>query len=241
MSSKTKLHSTMAVLLAMLLVIPVFLSADISSGTRGKISPELTAKLTAAQPDEIVSAIVKMRATPNTNKVRGMRAAVFTELRRNSSESQMDLVNYLKSPALSDKVETIRQFWIDNMVLVNATKDVITRIASRPDVLEVFDNYTLTMHPRPADSGSKAEGPDGSSQAAMQPLWDSLDHIGAKQVWTTYGLDGTGVVIGGLDTGVDIAHPDIAGKMVTTNPADPTYPGGWGEFDSNGNFIPGTV
>jgi len=124
----------------MLLVIPVFLSADIDTRVRAKITPELTAKLTAAQPDEIVSAIVKMRAVPNTNKVRGMRAEVFQELRRTSTESQADLVNYLKSPDLSGKVETIRQFWIDNMVLVNATKDVITRIAGRSDVLEVFEN-----------------------------------------------------------------------------------------------------
>lgn len=241
MSSKLKLHNSVAVLLAMLLVIPVFLSADIDAGARGKITPGLMAKLTAAQPDEIVSAIVKMRATPNTSKVRGMRAEVFQELRRTSTESQADLVNYLKSPEMSSKVETIRQFWIDNMVLVNATKDVITRIAARPDVLEVFDNYTVTLPPRPEDDGSKGDGPNGSSQAAQQPLWDSLTHIGAKQVWLNFGIDGTGVVVGGLDTGVDISHPDIAGKMVTTNPADPTYPGGWGEFDSNGNIITGSV
>ncbi|MFH1755550.1 MAG: S8 family serine peptidase, partial [Candidatus Latescibacterota bacterium] len=241
MSSKTKLHNSVAVLLAMLLVIPVFFSADISVGAQDKISAGLTAKMEAAQPDDIVSAIVKMRAAPNTNKVRGMRAAVFTELRTNSSESQAELVNYLKSPAVSGRVETIKQFWIDNIVLVNATKDVITRIASRPDVLEVFDNFTVTLPPRPADAGTKLDGPDGSAQQSQVPLWDPLTKIGAKLVWSTYGFDGTGVVVGGLDTGVDIAHPDIAGKMVTTNPADPTYPGGWGEFDSNGNFIPGTV
>ena len=47
-------------------------------------------------------------------------------------------------------------------------------------------------------------GLDGQSQAM---LWDSMEKIGARQVWNTYGFDGTGVVIGGLDTGVDLARP----------------------------------
>ncbi|NIM19235.1 MAG: S8 family serine peptidase [Candidatus Latescibacteria bacterium] len=241
MLQKKKISSSVAVLLAVLLLIPVVYSADTSIDIKDKISPGLAAKLTAAQPGEVVTAIVKMRAVANTNRIRGMRAAVFTELRRTSRESQADLVSYLDSPGTRSRVQKIRQFWIDNIVLVKATRDVIESIAARPDVLTVFENFIITLPPRPEDSAEgKWGGPNRAAQQQTQP-WDSITRIGAKQVWTTFGLDGTGVVVGGLDTGVDISHPDINGKMVTNNPLDPTYPGGWAEFDSNGDIIPGSV
>ncbi|MEJ2720580.1 MAG: S8 family serine peptidase, partial [bacterium] len=121
-------------------------------------------------------------------------------------------------------------------VLVKATPDVIRDIASRPDVLIVFENYTLTAPPRP----EKFSGPE-MSPAQQSQLWDNVGYIGAKQVWTSYGLTGAGVRVGGLDTGVDISHPDITGKMINNSPGDPTYPGGWAEFDGDGNPIPGSV
>jgi len=97
-------------------------------------------------------------------------------------------------------VEIVHPFWIDNIVYVKATKDVILGLASRDDVAEVFENFTVTLPPRPEKS------------AQQVPSWDSLAKIGATQVWSAYGITGSGVRVGGLDTGVDISHPDIAGR-----------------------------
>ncbi|KPK67856.1 hypothetical protein AMJ82_09675 [candidate division TA06 bacterium SM23_40] len=176
-----------------------------------------------------------MRDMPNVQMLRGDRLAVYNELRTVSKQTQAGLVRYLASAEMQGKVEKIRQFWIDNIVLVRAKPEVISALAARPDVMEVFENFTVTLPPRP-EGGDRPQLGQSQNQ-----LWDSITKIGVKQVWSTYGLDGTGVVIGGLDTGVDITHPDIAGKMITNNPADPTYPGGWAEFDANGNMIVGSV
>jgi subtilisin family serine protease len=234
MTQRKALLSCAAVLLALIILLPSVQSADPLEGVKAKIAPALGLQLSAAKPDEFVTAIVKMTSVAQLKPLRGDRKAVFTELRAVAGQTQNGLVQYLSSSAMKPKVRLIRRFWIDNIVLVQATPDVIRELASRPDVRKVFDNFTVTLPPRP-DNGDR----DTFQQSA--PLWDSLRKIGAKQVWSTYGMNGTGVVVGGLDTGVDITHPDLSGKMKTLNPADPTYPGGWAEFDANGNAIAGSV
>jgi subtilisin family serine protease len=235
MRQKKFLFASAAVLLLLLLVVPQVQLAGAKGDPTGKMSAELVKQLSAAKPDETVTAVVKMSAVANLNGVQGVRGPVFAELRRTASMSQVGLVNYLNAPTVQNRVSMVRPFWIDNIVLVKATKDVILELAARDDVQEVFDNFTLTLPPRP----EKTAGPEPSPMQV--PLWDSLTKIGAPQVWTTYGIAGAGVRVGGLDTGVDITHPDIAGKMITNNPADPTYPGGWAEFDANGNIVAGSV
>ena len=230
MIHRKTLLSCAAVLLAIAIVLPSIQSADAIEDVKAKISPALGAQLTAAQPDAFVQAVVKMTATANLKSLRGNKSAVFTELRATSRTTQEGLMRYLESAAVKPNVKLTRQFWIDNIVLVEATPDVIREIAARPDVMRVFDNFTLTAPPHDHDV----------NQAAV-PFWDSIKKIGAKQVWSTYGINGTGVLVGGLDTGVDIAHPDLAGKMKTNNPADPTYPGGWAEFNSSGGIVAGSV
>ncbi len=232
MTHRKALLSCAAALLALIILLPSVQSADPVEGVKAKIAPGLGVQLSAAKPDDFITAIVKMNTVANLKTLKGDRKAVFGELRAVARQTQDGIRQYLETPAVKPKVKVIRRFWIDNLMLVQATPDVIREIAARPDVREVFDNFTVTMPPRPG-------GYETLQQSA--PLWDSIRKIGAKQVWSTYGLNGSGVVVGGLDTGVDISHPDISGKMKTLNPADPTYPGGWAEFDANGNIIPGTV
>jgi subtilisin family serine protease len=235
MLHRKTLLSCAAVLLALAVLLPSVRSADAVEEAKAKLAPALSAQLAAARPDELVQAVVRIAVFPKLEKIRGNRVAVFNELRTVARQSQQGLVDYLSTADMRAKSKVLNRFWIDNLVLVEATPDVIRDIAQRPDVAEVFDNFTLTIPPMEASNNQFI-----INQTQTQ-LWDSIKKIGAKQVWTTYGITGAGVVVGGLDTGVDISHPDITGKMKTNNPSDPTYPGGWAEFDSNGNIVVGSV
>ena len=221
-----------AVLTGVSLLAPVTRPVDAQdAAARAVIAPGLERQLQSTGPDELVSAVVRLRPLGPAPQAGSGRAAVFTALRNRSRVSQEGLLRFLDQPSIRSQRGVVRSFWIDNLVLVQARRNVIEQIARRPDVIEVFDNFTMNLPPRPVD--------DPEPQNHQAQPWDNIAHIGAEQVWSSYGLTGTGIRVGGLDTGVDIAHPDLAGKMVTTNPADPTYPGGWAEFDANGNIIPG--
>ncbi|MDH4036011.1 MAG: S8 family serine peptidase [Candidatus Krumholzibacteria bacterium] len=223
-----------AVLLSALLIIPSLQPVDAADGARPeRVAPGLQKQLDEAAPDEMVTAIVKLRSIGPPPQANLGRSAVFGSLRQNARVSQAQLKSFLNRPDIRADVGVTREFWLDNLVLVQARKSVIEQIARRTDVEQVFDNYTVTVPPRPAD--------DPLPDPHQSQPWDNIAYIGVKQVWTSFGLRGAGVRVGGLDTGVDINHPDIAGKMITNNPADPTYPGGWAEFDGNGNVIPGSV
>jgi hypothetical protein len=57
-----------------------------------------------------------------------------------------------------------------------------------------------------------------------------VERTGALAAWGAYGARGAGSKVGVVDTGVDAAHPELAGKVA-----------GWAEFDGNGRPVPGSV
>ena len=64
-------------------------------------------------------------------------------------------------------------------------------------------------------------------------LAESVPQIGAPLAWQS-GYDGTGTIVGIIDSGLDTAHPDLVGKMVIGTGF--TYPGGTApQLDQHGH------
>ena len=106
-----------------------------------------------------------------------------------------------------------RSLWLADSIAVTVTKKELEELKKNPDVEEVVENSILSISPTTLSSG---ENPVEGGY-----LWNhSL--IGLETA-EELGLDGTGIRIGQLDTGINPDLPDLAGKLVA-----------WAEFNESG-------
>ena len=186
------------------------------------IAPELIAQVEAAEEGEAVQALVML---PNITELEGDREDVLATLRDHAAGTQAEV-----EASVSGTASVVNRFWITNMLLVEfpASTGNLNALAEAPGVQRVIPNFELTA-PEPATSAATV--------APNAELTWGLQKIEAARVWNELGVDGSGIRVATLDTGVDITHLDLAGKMVTDDPSDPKHPGGWMEFNSSGGLI----
>lgn len=113
--------------------------------------------------------------------------------------------------------------WIVNGAAIRATTAEVAGIKALPNVLSVkpsrYKIWLPDTDPQPVD------GPKGIQ-------W-SIAKVKAPEVWNTLKIDGTGVVVGHLDTGIDAGHPALAGKVLSFK--DFTPAGQSGPYDDQGH------
>jgi subtilisin family serine protease len=93
-------------------------------------------------------------------------------------------------------------FWIGGVMTLSATPEEIARLEALPEVAAVEDEPQVRI----ASSPGTLPDPSGGN-------W-GVQAIGADDVWRTTGLTGSGVLVGHIDTGVDVRNPSLRGKVV---------------------------
>ncbi|MEM2039879.1 MAG: S8 family serine peptidase [Zestosphaera sp.] len=130
----------------------------------------------------------------------------------------------VKQLVLSLGGEILSNFWITNAILVKIKTNSLPIIARNSLVEKIVPNFEVTVDMYVVERNITA-----SSEVVS---W-GVERIRAPEVWEM-GYNGSGTRICVIDTGVDISHPALSGKLFTLDPNNPYYPGGWMAFDSAG-------
>jgi bacillopeptidase F len=160
-------------------------------------SSALAQKLATLGPNETVSVFLEFTSHPELSPY-GRRTdgqPVIEALRTDADESQARVLDFLRSRGLGDRLQS---FWINNSILVSLPSSMVSELESFGEIglMELDSPVVGDSDPRPTLSSTE---------------WN-LPKVRATDVWNTYGLDGTGIVVGSMDTGFDPSHPAIASK-----------------------------
>jgi subtilisin family serine protease len=161
-----------------------------------------------AVPQPMVDAVVILRAQADLSRIRtttrsARLAAVERTLRATAAAGQQGLLTLLANRRAQHLVTRITPLWIANEIRVRAAPSVIRELAQRADVGEIRPDVTIQ-----APAPSALVGSEGSTAAAPE---DNVARVNAPSLWSL-GYRGQGTVVANMDTGVDVTHPDLAGR-----------------------------
>lgn len=164
--------------------------------------------------------------TPFQRKIK-TRYAVVDALQTNAKTSQVELLNYIEEET---KVEDVRSFYIINLISLTATEEDYKKLLSHPKVANIrLDQKIEIEWPTVEEDGKLAQTQIKNDEDIE---WN-IKQIEADKVWNEYGIDGSGVVVGIIDSGVHWNHEALKEKWRGYDPNQPDQPnptGNW--FDA---------
>ncbi|MFC6717221.1 S8 family serine peptidase [Natrialbaceae archaeon GCM10025810] len=149
-------------------------------------------------------------------------------------------------------------FWLSNAVVLEIDAGAVdpSSFDRFENVTAIHENFEIDV-PEPPDTetyrsdggernGEKLGAVDGDAvggttapESGRPVTTGAISFIRVPTIWETYDTRGAGARVAVLDTGIDVDHPDL--ELHTDDPSDPTYPGGWAEFDGLGDRVEGST
>ncbi|EKD82709.1 MAG: Peptidase S8 and S53 subtilisin kexin sedolisin [uncultured bacterium] len=187
-----------------------------------------TGHATMASQDDTARYIVRFKAD-NLKLKDASRTDVINALQQNLKSNLKSVAKVVKSPANAN----INHLWVANAFALDASEDEIARISKLPNVAEVFrSKYKIFIDKDIAKKDVKAD------PAVIQ--W-GIQKVRAPEVWQKHRIDGAGVVVGIIDTGIDGNHPALAGKILSFKDFTPEQSPTPTDTQGHGTHVAGTV
>ncbi len=132
---------------------------------------------------------------------------VINTLREKASQTQTSILNFLNTEKDKGKIKQIINYWITNMVFIEATPDIIYALTKRSDI-EVMDLDAELETDMPYDQRA---APDISESVET-----GLKVIRADSLWRI-GITGAGRTVMNIDGGVNGTHPALSPRWWGNN------------------------
>ena len=190
---------------------------------RAKISPGLNELFSNVNKTEPVRVLIRLKKKESQEldlpRSKHRRRQILRKLKKQAQDSQTDFTQLLKRKR-SERSERLlprelrkhnrvpkefnhlKNYWVSNIVAVTVSSpEELEEIAAHPDVLKILENAVVSIPP--VEAMGEDDGP-------FMNLWN-FTAIGLDRI-AGLGLDGEGVRIGFIDTGINPSHPDLAGN-----------------------------
>jgi hypothetical protein len=185
-----------------------------------EFSPALDEQLSQAGGSDVVGAIVILESPIDIqaldNRLHAEKAGrlarqkeVLNALHYNAEMTQPKFVAEFEQGKAAGVIKQYEAFWIENLFVVWATKDVVDSYRSRGDIRYVTEIPATELVDRmpPSTPNVKERDHGGSLDNLTLPV--GLRAINAYRVATELGITGQGTLVGNCDTGVDGTHPAL--------------------------------
>lgn len=107
----------------------------------------------------------------------------------------------------SSEIRIIESFWINQSIALEVSSDGLRRLATLPGITKIYsDEEIAVLDPEPPT-------PEEPAVLADEPSWAWADMGLDRVIQETPAVNGEGVLLGSVDTGVDSTHPAVQGKI----------------------------
>lgn len=179
-------------------LILLFLPGIYSMNTEAasdKVAVEVKSRMSVGAVPVIIILKDRSETFPNDNAI--------SSLKSHASSRQQELASLLKEEKSRGKADKIKQFWIVNAIAVEASPELIEKLGKRDDVAGIELDSELQI----------LEFSPQVTQGQIDNATSEIARINATKVWEL-GIDGSGINVSVIDTGINASHPDITGRIV---------------------------
>jgi subtilisin family serine protease len=178
----------------------------IDPALRYKIEPALFKQL-SEDGSRSLPIMVEMEASANLGAALAepdptrRRQAVVASLQATAQRSQAGVLALLSQREASGTAARIRPLWIVNAVAADANLDTVAALVAQPEVRLIRQDREYHITERP-------EARPGALPDQQTVQWN-IAQVRADVARNALNLDGSGVVVANIDTGVDFLHPAL--------------------------------
>ncbi len=147
------------------------------------------------------------------------RAAVIAALRDHAATAEAPVRAALRAAATAGRVEKVRSLYVANALIFEADAAAVAVLAADKAAGEMRHDRNYDLLSSVMDSRTPvAPAPEAAGESPLLANVWSIGWINADDAWAL-GYHGDGIVVGHIDSGVWLTHPDIANRL-WTNPGE---------------------
>ena len=182
----------------------------------GKVAPEVLADTTAGSTAPVVIMLADQADVSAASEIKDQDERgwfVYRTLTEHAKRTQSELKRFLTSKGI-----TFQSFWIANMIVADADRQLVDLLSARSDVARIDSNRASRWIEDPKIANSRA-----TPNVPETAEW-GVANVNAPQVWAL-GYTGQGIVIANQDTGMRWTHNALKNKYR-----------GWDGVSANHNY-----